>query len=133
MKHQIKSNEHTITVTYIDELTVEESVIISEKVIEIAKNSKNPMNIVMDVNHGFAKNTYPIIKACAKLVFHIKKFNCCYICGDNEQNFKYAVTFFNTLGASKDKAFFMDTLAEAEKDIEIRWSHFIEKKSPINS
>lgn len=132
MKHQVTANEHTITVTYIDELTIDESVKISEKVIEFATGRSNPMNILMDVNKGYAKNTYPIIKACAKLVFHMKKFNCCYICGDNEQNFKYAVTFFNTIGASKDKAFFMDTVDEALKDIEIRWSHYQKKNAPVN-
>ena len=131
MKHQISSNEHTITVNYIDELTIDESIEISEKVIEIAKKSENPMNIVMDVNKGFAKNAYPIIKACAKLVFHIKKFNCCYICGDNEQNFKYAVTFFNTIGASKDKAFFMDTIEEANRDIIRHWENFQSKRSAV--
>jgi len=128
MKHTIKNNEHTITVTYIDELTTEDAVAMSEEAIKIVSKIDHPMNIIMDVNNGYSNGMMPIIRACAKLIKHMHHFNCCYIVGDIDNNLKYAVTFFQTVGASKDKAFFMDTLEEAENDIKIRWKHFLDSK-----
>lgn len=124
IKHKISSNEHTIYVTIVDELNISDAKKISDQAIELAKKSPHPLNLMLIVFDGYAQGARPIIEACAKLAPHIDKFQSCYLVGDSDKNFRYAITFFRTLGGSNDRAFFFEMMEKAEADIAKRWKKF---------
>lgn len=128
MKHQISKNEHTITVQYIGELKAEDSVKIVNEILSLIEGVAHSMNILMDIRDGFTRGFIPIVKGASLLLPHLKHFNCCYIVGEDEEKYKYALKFFKTLGAAKNKIFFMKTIEEAEADILVHWEHFNRQK-----
>ena len=124
MKHHLSKNQHTITVSYNGELRAEHSVEIVDEILKLISAIDHTMNIIMDVSEGFSRGYIPIIKGGSLLLPHLKRFNCCYIVGDQEEKYAFALKFFKTIGAAQQKIFFMKSIDEAREDADRRWEHY---------
>ena len=99
--------ENSIQVTYKGELKAEDALEICDRIIDIVKENDMAMNIIMDVNDGFAFDYLPIVEARVKLQPYLYRFNFCYVIGHDERNYEYAKLFFKAMGVLKERVVYV--------------------------
>jgi hypothetical protein len=128
MKHTITNLDHTILVTYEEEVTSEHVEKLSIEVLKIANAKTHAVNIIMDIQTAFVNSMRPAVRAGIILIRHLKKFNYCYIIANKNHQYEPMMSFFKTIGAARDRVLFYETVEQALADAEKHWANYLNKK-----